>query len=134
MAVLELTNVIETAQDPVLEPAQETPHEEQASPQEGSKETDKVKVKKREYLDPALNKRRFLKLIGKRRMSLIPEFDGDKIKELRTRFNVSQTVLAMLLNTSEATVRSWEFGGKKPNSAACKLLHLLATKGLKVLL
>lgn len=69
-------------------------------------------------------------------MSLEPvlEFDAAKIKALRVRLQVSQTVLASVLNTSPSTVRKWEIGDKKPSGPSQRLLDLLERKGLEVVL
>ena len=64
----------------------------------------------------------------------VPRYDGEGVKALRSRFNVSQTALAMLLNTSPATVRAWELGAKKPGGPSCKLLQILDRKGPEALL
>ena len=37
----------------------------------------------------------------------IPEYDGEKIRSLRDHYQLSQTVLASLLNTSPSAVRQW---------------------------
>ena len=50
------------------------------------------------------------------------------------REQVSQTVLASLLNTSASTVRKWEIGDKSPSGPSCKLLNLLDRKGLQAVL
>ncbi|WP_198401033.1 helix-turn-helix domain-containing protein [Thiomicrospira microaerophila] len=57
-------------------------------------------------------------------------YDSDKIKSIRQRFNLSQVLLASLLNISVSTVRQWEQGVKKPSGACQKLLSILDTKGL----
>ncbi|EIC19437.1 helix-turn-helix domain-containing protein [Thiorhodovibrio frisius] len=64
----------------------------------------------------------------------VSDFDGDKIRLLRDRYQLSQTVLASLLNTSPATVRRWEADNQHPNGSAQKLLDLLERKGLETLL
>jgi putative transcriptional regulator len=42
------------------------------------------------------------------RANQVPQFTGESVKALRSRLDVSQTVLAIIINTSAATVRSWE--------------------------
>ena len=42
----------------------------------------------------------------------IPAYDSEKIRALRERYQLSQTVLASLLNTSASAVRQWELGDK----------------------
>lgn len=64
----------------------------------------------------------------------VRRYDGKQIRALRERLQVSQTVLASLLNTSASTVRKWEIGDKKPSGPSLKLLDLLDRKGLKALL
>ena len=63
----------------------------------------------------------------------IPAYDSEKIRALRERYQLSQTVLASLLNTSASAVRQWELGDKHPSGPSQKLLHLLERKGLEVL-
>ena len=60
----------------------------------------------------------------------IPQYDGAKIRALRDHLQVSQSVLAAVLNTSLSTVRKWEVGDKRPSGPSLKLLHLLDRKGL----
>ena len=64
----------------------------------------------------------------------VPQYTAESVKDLRQRLNISQSVLAAIINTSAATVRAWEAGGKKPGGTSCKLLNLLDRKGLEALL
>ncbi len=48
----------------------------------------------------------------------IPAFDSKKIRALRAQLNLSQAVLAAVLNTSPSTVGKWEIGEK--NRAALR--------------
>ncbi|PLC51914.1 transcriptional regulator [Pollutimonas subterranea] len=64
----------------------------------------------------------------------IPEYDSEKIRALRDRYQLSQTVLASLLNTSPSAVRQWELGDKHPSGPSRKLLSLLESKGLEALI
>lgn len=64
----------------------------------------------------------------------VPKYNADSIKALRSRLHVSQAALAMIINTSAATVRAWEAGTKSPGGPSCKLLELLDRKGLEALL
>jgi len=63
----------------------------------------------------------------------VPAYSSRKIRELRSRENVSQAVLAAVLNTSLSTVRQWEIGRKHPSGPSLKLLSLLDRKGLAAL-
>ncbi len=81
-------------------------------------------------------------LIDKRRMqeydalclAPVPAYSKSKIRALRDRHNLSQYVLAAVLNTSVSTVRQWEIGDKHPSGPSLKLLHILDKKGLNGLL
>ena len=63
----------------------------------------------------------------------IPPYDGKKIRGLRDHLQLSQSVLASVLNTSLSTVRKWEAGDKHPSGPSLKLLNLLDRKGLEAL-
>ena len=64
----------------------------------------------------------------------VPPFDAARIRALRERLNLSQAVLATVLNTSASTVRKWEQGDKSPSGPSLKLLDLLERKGLTAVL
>ena len=81
-----------------------------------------------------ITKRRFEEHKALYVASRTPEYTGEDVKELRSRLNVSQAVLAALINTSVAAVRAWEAGTKKPGGPSNKLLQLLDAKGLDVFL
>lgn len=83
-----------------------------------------------------------LGFIDKRRMQQydalclesVREYDATQIKMLRERLQLSQSVLASVINVSDSTVRKWEAGDKKPAGASRKLLDLLDRKGLSAVL
>lgn len=64
----------------------------------------------------------------------LPDYNADKIKALRERLQLSQAVMALVLNTSTSTVRKWEVGDKRPSGPSQKLLDLLDRKGLEAML
>lgn len=64
----------------------------------------------------------------------VPEYDAAQIRALRDQLQLSQAVLAALLNTSISTVRKWEIGDKHPSGPSLKLLNLLERKGLEAVL
>lgn len=64
----------------------------------------------------------------------IAEWPPERIRELRSRHQLSQVVFASVLNTSASTVRQWEIGAKRPSGPSLKLLDLIDRKGLEVLL
>lgn len=67
-------------------------------------------------------------------MEPIAPYDSARIRALREHLNLSQTVLASVLNTSASTVRKWEIGEKRPSGPSLKLLDLLERKGLQAVL
>ena len=64
----------------------------------------------------------------------VPAYDSKKIRALRDHLQLSQSVLAAILNTSLSTVRKWEIGDKHPSGPSLKLLNLLDRKGLEAIL
>ena len=64
----------------------------------------------------------------------VQDFDSRKIKALRERLQLSQVVLASVLNTSASTVRKWEMGDKHPSGPSQKLLDLIERKGLEAVI
>lgn len=64
----------------------------------------------------------------------VPNYSADEIRAIRSANNLSQTVLATVLNTSASTVRKWEAGEKHPSGPSLKLLHLLDKKGLEAVI
>jgi putative transcriptional regulator len=64
----------------------------------------------------------------------VPDYDSKKIRALRDHLQLSQAVLAAVLNTSLSTVRKWEIGEKHPSGPSLKLLSLLDRKGLEAVL
>jgi putative transcriptional regulator len=83
-----------------------------------------------------------LGIIDKRKMNKfdalclepVPEYDSNRIRALRDHLQLSQAVLAAVLNTSLSTVRKWEVGDKHPSGPSLKLLNLLERKGLEAVL
>lgn len=64
----------------------------------------------------------------------IAPYDSEQIRALRERLQLSQSVLAAVLNTSLSTVRKWEVADKHPSGPSLKLLNLLDRKGLEALI
>lgn len=60
----------------------------------------------------------------------VAPLSSEKIKNIRERENVSQSVFANYLNVTKGLISQWERGEKKPSGAALKLLSLVANKGL----
>jgi putative transcriptional regulator len=106
--------------------------------------TTKTKAKSRifEAVHETANDLHSLGFIDKRKMNKfdvlcldpIPAYDSKKIRALRDHLQLSQAVLAAVLNTSLSTVRKWEVGDKHPSGPSLKLLSLLERKGLEAVL
>lgn len=64
----------------------------------------------------------------------VPNYSAEAIKAIRAQYQLSQAVLASVLNTSLSTVRQWEIGHKHPSGPSLKLLNLLERKGLEVVM
>lgn len=64
-------------------------------------------------------------------LMVVPEYTPKEIRELRERLNISQAVLASVINASANSIQKWERGAKKPSGTALKLLNLLDRKGLE---
>lgn len=67
-------------------------------------------------------------------LEAVPEYDATKIRALREHLQLSQAVLAAVLNTSLSTIRKWEAGDKRPSGPSLKLLSLIERKGLEAVL
>lgn len=107
--------------------------------------TRKVKAKSRilEAVHETASDLHRLGFINKRKMrelevlcltTEVPEYDAEKIRSIRDRYKLSQSVLASILNISLSTVRQWEIGKKRPSGPSKKLLNLLDRKGLETLI
>ena len=55
----------------------------------------------------------------------VPQFEPERIVEIRERLGVSQPVFADLLGVKPVTVKAWEQGQKAPSGAARRLLQVL---------
>ena len=64
----------------------------------------------------------------------IKVYDNQEIRALRDRYKLSQSALAIVLNTSASAVRKWEIGDKHPSGPSLKLLNILDRKGLQALI
>jgi putative transcriptional regulator len=60
----------------------------------------------------------------------VPEYTGQRIREIRERERASQAVFARYLGVSENLVAGWEQGFKKPSGPARRLLSIVERQGL----
>ena len=77
---------------------------------------------------------RRLKEYGVLELPPVKSMNEAKIRALRKRLNVSQAVLAAVLNTSKSTVQKWEIGEKSPSGPSLKLLNILDRKGIQAVM
>ena len=57
-----------------------------------------------------------------------PPMTAKDITTLRSQMDVSQGVLAKVLNVSTKTVQSWEQGSRSPSQASLRLLQILKSE------
>ena len=61
----------------------------------------------------------------------VEELTPERIRQIRLRDQVSQSVFARYLNVTESLVSQWERGERHPHGASFKLLTFVARKGLQ---
>ncbi|MBU1086963.1 MAG: transcriptional regulator [Candidatus Omnitrophica bacterium] len=60
-------------------------------------------------------------------------YRASDIKKIRGQLEVSQAVLAYILNVRKTTLQKWELGINTPNGSSARLLQLMEQKGKEVL-
>ncbi|MGL4429644.1 MAG: helix-turn-helix domain-containing protein [Enterobacterales bacterium] len=70
--------------------------------------------------------------IHARDIPAVREMSGGLIKEVRIRYNLSQSVLAMITGMSVESVSKWERNESKPNKAALRIINIIDAKGPEV--
>lgn len=60
-------------------------------------------------------------------------YKATDIRKIRKKLNVSQAILAYLLNAKLSTVQKWERGVKRPCGANNRLLQIIEKNGFKML-
>ena len=59
------------------------------------------------------------------KVSPVPQYKSDEIKNLRNSLKLSQTLFAGLMGVSVKTVEAWESGRNKPEGPAQRMLEML---------
>lgn len=72
--------------------------------------------------------------VDARNIPAVREMSGGLIKEVRTRYNLSQAVLALITGMSVESVSKWERNESKPNKAALRIINIIDAKGPEVFL
>lgn len=57
---------------------------------------------------------------------------GSQIKEVRVRYKMSQSALALMMGMSVESVSKWERDESKPNQAALRIINVIEEKGPQV--
>lgn len=71
--------------------------------------------------------------IEEEKLKAFAQRSSERIKALRQKENISQGVLARLMNMSANSIQKWERDETKPTGAALKLLMVIEEKGLSVI-
>jgi len=79
------------------------------------------------YIDSRIQMREF-----RARLGTIVSMSGQQIKELRERHQLTQAMLAELMNLSTVTISKWERDEKNPNGTALMVLNALNEKGMQI--
>lgn len=69
--------------------------------------------------------------VATRTIPAVRTMTGSQIKEVRTRYNMSQAALAMTTGTS-VEVSKWERNESRPNKAALRIINIIDAKGPQV--
>ena len=67
-------------------------------------------------------------------LSEVPELAPSEIKAMRSKENVSQAVMAKILNVTPSTYQKWERGEVHPRGANLKLLRLAYDHGIQYIM
>lgn len=67
-------------------------------------------------------------------LSEVHDLTASKIKAIRIKAKVSQSVFAKIINVSLAAIKQWERGERKPSGPALKLLNLAESRGLDAII
>lgn len=70
--------------------------------------------------------------VAARNIPAVREMTGGEIKEVRTRYNMSQAAPAITTGMSVESVSKWERNESKPNKAALRIINIIDVKGPEV--
>lgn len=62
----------------------------------------------------------------------IRRFDGENIKSIRRKNNLTQSILAKYLGVSKKTVEAWESNKNKPNGPSSRLIEMIEDKKISI--
>ena len=75
-----------------------------------------------------------VRLLGQRPLPTAKPIQGEEIRSLRERANMSQAAFARTLNLSAGYISQLERGTKQPKGPALALLNVIRRKGFEVIL
>lgn len=65
----------------------------------------------------------------RKRIAAVKSMSPEEIKEVRTRWGLSQASLAYMLGMTVDSVSKWERGENKPSAPVLRILNTIAVKG-----
>ena len=66
-------------------------------------------------------------------MQTAPSMSTERIRELREREHLSQSVFARYMNVSKNLISDWERGVKRPGGPALRLLSVIEKNGIQAI-
>jgi putative transcriptional regulator len=85
-------------------------------------------------MDEATYKQITIRLLGEQPLSTAKPIQGEEIRTLRERANLSQAAFARYLNLTPGYISQLERGTKQPKGPALALLNVIRRKGFEVVL
>jgi putative transcriptional regulator len=70
--------------------------------------------------------------VDARNIPKVRPMTGSQIKEVRVRYKMSQSALALMIGMSVESVSKWERDESKPNQAALRIINVIEEKGPQV--
>lgn len=70
--------------------------------------------------------------VDARKIPKVRPMTGSQIKEVRVRYKMSQSALALMIGMSVESVSKWERDESKPNQAALRIINVIEEKGPQV--
>jgi putative transcriptional regulator len=85
-------------------------------------------------MDKAAHEKITVRLLGQQPLPTAQPIQGEVIRSLRERANMSQAAFARTLNLSTGYISQLERGTKQPKGPALALLNVIRRKGLEAIL
>jgi putative transcriptional regulator len=85
-------------------------------------------------IDRATHEKITVRLLGPEPLPTAQPIQGEEIRSLRERANMSQAAFARTLNLSTGYISQLERGTKQPKGPALALLNVIRRKGLEAIL